>query len=174
MKSKWIEFIEWAIPNAEEREAFRVYVKNAVTGVKNEKALILLGSGMNGKSVLARILCSVISDTKTYDPCFCEDSDNFEDISKNKLIFIDGYDGHSYCGLLQNMINGSPVMCRMDDGVYNTTWPDVIVVANSIKSEGLLRRCSVTNMPNVPEAPNPNLVAELMECADEIRDYFLN
>ena len=44
MKTKFEEFIELSIPSIEQRESMRLWVKNALNGIKNEKALILYGA----------------------------------------------------------------------------------------------------------------------------------
>lgn len=53
---KWINFIEWAIPDKLEREQVRLHVKSAIAGIRSDRILIFFGTGRNGKSVLRRLI----------------------------------------------------------------------------------------------------------------------
>ena len=53
---KWINFIEWAIPDKSEREQVRLHVKSAISGMLSDRILIFFGTGRNGKSVLRRLI----------------------------------------------------------------------------------------------------------------------
>jgi len=175
MKTTWKEFIEWAIPNEIEREAFRVFVKNAITGVCNDKAMLLFGSGANGKSVLANLLCNIVGESGFVDSGWI--SRSLPLIEGTRIMFIDdGLNGLVNYDILEGIIDKSPIYIE-GHGEYarvSTDFPSIIIVENKLpKFDGVLSRSFIINMPNIPEKPNPQLLSELIEDLDTIKEWFL-
>lgn len=178
----WKEFIEFAIPDEKEREEFRQYIKNTISGVGNKKALVLYGTGANGKSVLMYILFQILE----YDECIkaFEDfimnpKENIEDIlgskaflSMGKPILDKSFHEHARLFIKKEVMTVHSISESGDTIIY---WPDLIIATNENIQDSWLQDVSlVINMPNIPERKNHHLTDDLIDDIDGIKAWFLN
>ena len=166
----WKEFIEFTIPEKSERENFRRWIKNALFGIRNKRALILYGPGSNGKSTITDVLSKIINNScfmLDITPNMCGKSVVFlEDISKRNV-------PHIKLMLDNDGVFSVPQRPKMYSQP-SMEWPDIVMVVNEMPAEGILRRSILINTPNTPEVANPHMAEELLEGADGILDWFLN
>lgn len=155
---KWNEFIEWAIPDLEERDFFKVYVRNILMDEDNdEKALFLYGTGANGKSVTTFLVKYILIVNG-----FRESVEKFGTVyfrGDNKVLFKRGVpDPSSFKGWITEKGHSA------------------IVETNDLKhlKEGVARRSIIIHFPNVPEKSEPNLSIYLGSQSMDIENWFLS
>ena len=185
IKPDWNSFIEWAIPNADSREQFRLYVKNVLNGVRNNRMLILHGAGRNGKGILVEVINRVIgaentvhfSDYILSNPTEAMYSLNLIDGKKICYLSIKP-DGKYNHGILP-LIEGELPVVR---GIFEKprlakSMPDFINITNDLDYEkDLLSNSVIIDFPN---EFNDDNAGELICLSDHymkqgVKQWFLN
>jgi len=185
MQQTWTEFIEWAIPDERNREQFRLYIKNSLNGVRNNKMLILYGPGRNGKGITYEAMNKAIGAENTVhfsDHILSNTTEamySLNLIEGKKLCYLSlGPDDRYHHGILE-LIDGVFPMIR---GIYEKprlakSMPDFVNITNDINTDSsLIRRSLFIDFSN---EFNNNDAGELVSIVEyinkeEIKQWFLN
>ena len=140
---KWIKFINEVIPNLEDQDVLSDFVKKSYYGESYGKALLFYGEGCNGKSAMVNVLKEIVG---------------AKPFRKNFATFAQ-YPEEDKSELYKRAIS--------ERGI------NIIFASNkNPKIEGIHRRCHVIFFPAIIQNPNPNLVSELCEELDGIKEWF--
>ena len=166
---RWGMFMEFAIPDKAEREQFKHYIRNAIYGIRNKKALILYGPGANGKSTIIDVLSKIIDNS-----CFMIDIT--PNMCGKSVVFLEGISKRNVPYIKLMLDNAGIFSVPQRPSLFSAPsmeWPDIVMVVNEMPTEGLLRRSILINMPNTPKVANTHMAEELLEGRDGILDWFL-
>ena len=166
---RWGMFMEFAIPDKAEREQFKHYIRNAIYGIRNKKALILYGPGANGKSTITRVLSEIIDNS-----CFMLNIS--PTMHGESFVFLEGVTKRDIPYIKLMLDNAGIFSVPQRPSLFSAPsmeWPDIVMVVNEMPTEGLLRRSILINMPNTPIVANPSMAEELLEGRCGILDWFL-
>ena len=165
---RWAKFIEFTIPDREERNQFKRYVRNAVYGIRNEKALAFCGQGVNGKSVIIRVLSEIIPDSYFMYNIKSPASH----ITGKSAVFNDDVLRSDFDYIKKLLPTGEKIRFNLPGQLEDT--PNIFIALNQIPaSVELPERFIIINMPNTPIVANPSMAEELLEGRCGILDWFL-
>ena len=179
MKTKFEEFIELSIPSIEQRESMRLWVKNALNGIKNNKALILYGVGPSGKSTLLSIIESIIGEGFGFinaDYGYLNSMYTLDIVSRAGIIVFADFPRGNNSGRLKCLIENESMITKEigKDSVRCSAWPNVIIHANRMPEDSILRRSIVIKMEYDESIHNdPNFLFDVLADKKSALDWFL-
>lgn len=180
MKTKFEKFIEESIPNQAHRESMRVWVKNALNGIKNEKSLMLYSDYPTGKTTLSKLICYLFPTDACWF-CALEDLDNIYfryQVKDSGLIIIDGFSESGSSGAMKCMIDNLAMTVKKRHSLIgmetHSEWPNILTISNQLDGGGAERRSII--IPMQRNGDNPlvkNLLSDLTHEREFITDWFL-
>ena len=150
---KWNEFIENVAPIQSDRDYLKQWFKNAKTGVKNEKGLVLFCEGIGGKTTFIKLVISALnmSEFTFFDPAISTK------IDENAKLIVFNYDKAYKSNYIKFMID------KHDSN---------ILVCLNQANNGILKRCHTVIMPEI-EIMLRNFYTDMLLEKESIRDWFL-
>lgn len=184
---KWIEFIEEVIPDNNQREEFRRYVKNTITGIGNKKALCLYGS-CSGKSLIIHVISEIIGRDFTHSTemsLLCSSGlsgrlyrDSID--SKKMNICCDIFSKADLPIMAQRLIKKHSVIAeKIEDGVkyWMKNIPDFYCHANEMPKNMNNSISEIITLINMRRIDNhmidPNLAKNFIADKEQIKNWFL-
>lgn len=180
IKPDWNSFIEWSIPNSDSREQFRLYVRNVLNGVRNNRMLILHGAGRNGKGILMEVINRVVGSENIIhlDAHNLSNSSELISAEGKKICYVAGT-RKSFNDSIIHLIEGELPVVR---GIYEKprlakSMPDFINITNDLDYEkDLLSNSVIIDFPN---EFNDDNAGELICLSDYyikqgVKQWFLN
>ena len=173
---KWGKFLSEILPDKSSVDLLRNYLYAAVNKVTNDKMLVLLGSGGNGKSVISQLLPSVLG---LDNVCNCEIKDLVHGRYKayniaridGKIINICSEIPIKFAAELKGLISKEPILAinLRRDPFFAKNMPSIIAVVNELPICGdkpsFFRKLTIIPFDVVikEQDRNPNLINELKE-----------